>query len=502
MLAHLAIRLALVLVAADPAPLQFEVTFARSVLDQPFTGRVFVVVAKQPITGVHRQSWFKPEPFFAQDVRDLAPGTPLRFQPTAWLPHPLGKLPAGKYHVQAILDRDLGGQNALTAPGNLYSKPLTLDLDPAASGLIRLTVDQQVAPRKFEEKENVKLVDIPSELLSAFHGKPMRLRAGVVLPKSFASDPVRRYPVVYEIPGFGGDRLGALGAAARNATDVAGSEMIWVVLDPSCRLGHHVFADSENNGPCGQALVSELIPFIEKTYRGLGVPGGRLVTGHSSGGWSSLWLQVAYPDFFGGVWSTAPDPVDFRDFQMVDIYQPNNNLFFDAKKQPRPLARRGGKVALHYQPFSDMEVVFGRGGQLFSFEAVFSPRGPDGRPRPLWDRSTGAIDPVTALAWKKYDIRLILENNWSDPRSGTRESSETQASLASAPGTLASSATRRARSLQSRQVHPRRQTETGGHLRRFLRHGLLRFLKGLIGGAGDQVLEQLFVGQTVGTDGA
>ena len=154
-----------------------------------------------------------------------------------------------------------------------------------------------------------------------------------------------------------------------------------VVLDPACRLGHHVFADSANNGPCGQALVEELIPHIEKTYRALGTPKGRFVTGHSSGGWSSLWLQVTYPDFFGGVWSTAPDSVDFRDFQLVDVYEPKVNIFTDAKGQPRPLARKAGKVVLHTRQFSDMEVVFGRGGQLFSFEAVFGPRGPDGKPR-------------------------------------------------------------------------------------------------------------------------
>src|SRR5205807_5638704 len=132
--------------------------------------------------------------------------------------------------------------------------------------------------------------------------------AGVVLPTSFAENPPKRYAVIYEIPGFGGNHFMAHYAADRGATDVAGMEMLYVVLDPSCRLGHHVFADSENNGPCGKALVEELIPYIEKQYRAVGVAAARFVTGHSSGGWSSLWLQVAYPDFFGAVWSTSPDP--------------------------------------------------------------------------------------------------------------------------------------------------------------------------------------------------
>jgi S-formylglutathione hydrolase FrmB len=242
----------------------------------------------------------------------------------------------------------------------------------------------------------------------------MRLRAGEVLPKSYHDNPAKRYPVVYEIPGFGGTHALAAAALKRNATDLAGTEALHVVLDPSCRLGHHVFADSENNGPVGRALVTELIPHVENTYRALGQPGARLLTGHSSGGWSSLWLQVTYPDFFGGTWSTAPDPVDFRDFQQVNVYEPGVNLFFDGAGKPRPLGRRGGKVVLYYKPFSDMETVMGRGGQLGSFEAVFSPRGADGRPRQLWDRATGKVDAEVAKTWERYDIRLVLERNWKD----------------------------------------------------------------------------------------
>jgi S-formylglutathione hydrolase FrmB len=198
----------------------------------------------------------------------------------------------------------------------------------------------------------------------------------------------------------------------RNATDVAGMEMLYVVLNPDCRTGHHVFAASDNNGPCGEALVKELIPYIEAKYRALGTPAGRLLTGHSSGGWSSLWLQITYPDFFGSVWSTAPDPVDFRDFQRINIYKPGANMFVDEEDRPRPLARIKSKAVLFYKPFSDMEVVMGHGGVLQSFEAVFSPRGSDGRPRPLWDRTTGRIDPEVAKAWERYDIRLVLERNW------------------------------------------------------------------------------------------
>lgn len=398
--------------AAQPG-LSVALTFSPKVQPTPFSGRVFLVVSRKPLKDeAFRQLWYTPEPYFSLDVQNWKPGTPLAFTPRHEFPEPLARLPAGKYYVQALLDRDQGGQSALAAPGNGFSKPQTLEWTGKPQRL-ELVIDQVVPQRKFVEKERVKLVEIESKLLTAFHGKPMKLRAGVLLPNSFAAAPDKKYPVVYEIPGFGGDHHMVFSAEARNASDIAGVEALYVVLDPACRLGHHVFADSDNNGPVGRALVEELIPILEKSYRGVGRPEARLVTGHSSGGWSSLWLQVRYADVFGGVWSTAPDPIDFRDFQKVNIYAPGTNLFRDEKGELRPLSRKNARGQLQYKSFSDMEVVAGRGGQLFSFEAVFGPKGPDGQPVPLWDRTTGAIDPKVAQAWQRYDIRLVLERNWA-----------------------------------------------------------------------------------------
>jgi hypothetical protein len=218
-------------------------------------------------------------------------------------------------------------------------------------------------------------------------------------------------PTVYIIPGFGGDHHMAP-VFLRSGRFSYGADMIRVLLDPDCGTGHHVFADSATNGPRGRALVEELIPFIEKTFPVEPDASARLLNGHSSGGWSSLWLQVSYPDFFGGTWSTSPDPVDFRDFSAVNLYAPNQNLFHDGRGRPRPIARFGGVPMLFVEGFSHMEDVVGDGGQLHSFEAVFSPRGADGRPRKLWDRQTGAIDATVASAWEAYDIRLKLERNW------------------------------------------------------------------------------------------
>ena len=397
------------LLAADPRPLEFKLIFDKAALDTPFTGRVFVVIRSQPTPLEGAMSWFKPEPGLYKDVTNWKPGEPLTLDAAAVQYLKPYDLKPGKYHVRAVMDRDLGGASFAASPGNIFSKEVALDLDPKTTGTVELKLDQVKPSPEFKETDIVKLVDFESKLLSEFHGKPMRMRAGVVLPPSFGKEPERKYPVVYEITGFGGNHFFATGVAARKGWDVAGTEVIWVVLDANCRTGHHVFADSANNGPVGTALVKELIPHLEKTFHGNGV---RFTTGHSSGGWSSLWLQVAYPDTFAGCWSTAPDPVSFADFQMVNIYKKGVNIFTDDDGKPRPLARSNGKPMLYYQPFSDMEEFMGRGGQLQSFEAVFSPRGVDLKPMKLWDRKTGVIDPYVAKQWEKYDIRLVLERNW------------------------------------------------------------------------------------------
>jgi S-formylglutathione hydrolase FrmB len=395
--------------AADPMPLEFKLTYDKAAFEGPFTGRVFVLFRNQPTSIEGALNWFRPEPGLYKDVKDWKPGEPLTLDAAAVQYLKPFDLKPGKYHVRAIMDRDLGDISFAASAGNVFSKELAIELDSKATGTVELKLDQIQPAPAFKETENVKLVDIESKMLSEFHGKPMRMRAGVVLPPSFAKEPERKYPIVYEITGFGGNHFMAFGSAGRKAWDVAGTEVIWVVLDANCRLGHHVFADSANNGPVGTALVKELIPHLEKKYRGNGV---RFTTGHSSGGWSSLWLQVTYPDTFAGCWSTAPDPVTFQDFQLVNIYGKDTNIFTDDDGKPRPLARANGKPMLFYQPFSDMEEFMGRGGQLGSFEAVFSPRGVDLKPMKLWDRKTGEIDPFVAKQWEKYDIKLVLERNW------------------------------------------------------------------------------------------
>ena len=193
------------------------------------------------------------------------------------------------------------------------------------------------------------------------------------------------------------------------------TEFIRVCLTGQCKWGHHVYANSATNGPRGDALITEMIPLIDKKFRTIAKPTARFVGGHSSGGWSSLWLQVTYPEMFGGVWSTAPDPVDFRDWQCTNLYDAAGaSVFFDENQNKRPLARRGETPLLWYPDFCKMDDTLGRGGQLRSFEAVFSPRGDDGLPVKCWDRETGKVDPEIAEYWKRFDISLTLEKNWME----------------------------------------------------------------------------------------
>jgi hypothetical protein len=396
---------------ADRGPLEFEVTYPPELDRGPISARVYVMLGPGAGSGEPRRgpNWFRPQPFFAVEARDWKPGEPLRIGADAiGFPGPLATLPPGRYAAQAVVRLNPDTHRLGDGEGNAYGPVERLELDPEASGTVALVVDRLVPARPFPESDRVKLVEVPSPLLSAFHGRPIRQRAAVILPEG---DPDAERPALYIIPGFGGDHRMALDLV-KGRRSAFGKDLIRVVLDPDCGMGHHTFADSATNGPRGRALVEELIPHIERTFHAIPKPAARLLNGHSSGGWSSLWLQVTYPDTFGGTWSTSPDPVDFRDFQGIDLYAGGENMFRDRAGERRPIARRGGRPVLFYDDFSRMEDVIGDGGQLRSFEAVFSPLGPDGRPRRLWDRAGGAVDPEVARAWEAYDLRLVLERNW------------------------------------------------------------------------------------------
>lgn len=399
-------------VAAEPV---FRVTVDPSLRTEAYTGRIYVMLSREEGEPRLGTKWFGTEPFMSLDVENWAPGTVQEVQPGApgvlTYPRDWSGIDVAGYHAQAIARFNPYERHIGIGEGNGYGPVVTLS--SPAPRTIGLTIDQKVAPQAFEETPYVRLLHVRSELLSEFHGQEVYLQAAVTLPASYRANPERRYPTIYEIPGFGGTHHHALKVRQHTLEATTGVEFLRVLLDPSCPLGHHVFADSDNNGPVNRALREELIPVFDREFRSVAKPAARFLTGHSSGGWSSLWIQIMSPEEFGGVWSTAPDPVDLRDFQRIDIYRAGENMYVDPQGARRPLARIGGRVALWYDDFAWMEHVHGHGGQLHSFEAVFSERGLDGRPRLLFDRLTGEIDPSVAETWKRYDIRPLLENNWA-----------------------------------------------------------------------------------------
>jgi len=390
------------------------VTYDRSITDS-FTGRVYVMLSVsgrgEPRFG---PSWFNTAPFFAMDVRDWLPGTPLVFDDNDAVlayPGPPGTIPPATYSIQAVLRRSPDSPFIGRGEGTAYSDVITRALDGSADRRVELAINTLVEASPTPDTERVKIVRLRSELLSEFYGRDIVMEAAVSLPESYASGGSARYPALYVIPGFGGDHLQAVAWAARSSGPNA-DRIVKIGLNPLCATGHHAFADSAVNGPRGRALVEELIPHLQRTFRLVAAPSARFLTGGSSGGWSSLWLLVTHPDFFGGAWSLVPDPVDFRSFQSIDLYEHGVNMYRDAAGARRPIARFGGAVALWYDDFAAMETVIGEGGQLYSFDAVFSPRDRDGRPVPFFDRATGAVDPAVVEAWKRYDIRLVLEQRW------------------------------------------------------------------------------------------
>jgi hypothetical protein len=370
----------------------------------------------------------------AQEVGRLAPGQVVDID-TDHLAFPRGwsQLPPGDYYVQAVLDvnhdYNYGGRGA----GDLVSPVVKVQLPTAE--IPGLSLDRtlpardpwQLGRRATPElqaalpaaRAHARDIDFVSPALTAFWGRPIHMRGRVLLPPDYDAKAKATYPVVYYTQGFGGNNDRVIGSLVNVYAAMAKGEMppmIWVFLDESSPTGTHEFADSVNNGPWGRALTTELIPQLEKTYRMDAKPSGRFLQGHSSGGWATLWLQTRYPKIFGGTWSTSPDPSDFHDFTGVDLYVPHANVYRRPDGTPYPLVRDKGKVLATFQQFAQLERVFGPyGGQMASFEWVFSPRGKDGRPEPMFDRDTGDVDPAVVDYWRDhYDIAYRLQHHWPE----------------------------------------------------------------------------------------
>ena len=418
-----ALVLAFCSVVCSAGPLRFRVTLAPGAASAPVSGRLLVFMTDQAAPRERLSIGFVPGKVWvaAREIESIAPGQTLEFDPdVSAYPRPFSEARPANYQFMALLDRNhdyvLRGQRG----GDLYGpvvRRLSFDPRRAAPVALALTkVDDEREPGSRDR--DIRVVDYESALLTQFWGRPIRMRAAVVLPPSYEKEPQRRYPTVYIHHGFGGDYSQAYGDGPRmrrRMADGRAAEMVLVYMDGSFPTGDHEFADSVNNGPWGRALTEEFIPYLERTFRLVASPGARFLTGHSSGGWASLWLQVTYPDFFGGTWSTSPDPVDFRSFCGFNATPGSrDNVYRTAAGAPRNLVRSAGKDVASWEQFARQEEVLGdHGGQLASFEWVFSPRGEDGRPMRLFNRVTGVLDEDVLRAWQRYDIRLTLEREWN-----------------------------------------------------------------------------------------
>ena len=418
-------------VSAQPSSLRFEVRLDRALnrgswcerQHRPrrlLSGRLLVILGT-PGGGEPRLSIGQTgkivSPILGRDVDRLTPAAVALLDDQSAI-FPIGslrQLRPGMYAIQALLhtNRDL---NLANAPGDLYSPVTTARLDPKAGGTIKLELSQAVPPEALPaDQELVKYLKIPSQLLSDFHGRTMALRAGVILPRDFNRHPEQRYPVRVHIGGYGsrftdvGDMMSAESGFYRAWMADDAPRMILIHLDGAGPLGDPYQIDSANHGPYGAAVTRELIPLIEKKFRGVGAGHARVVDGGSTGGWVALALQVFYPDFFNGAWAFCPDSVDFRSFELVNIYD-DENAYVNRHGFDRPAAREvSGEVRYTMRHECQLENVLGlrdswalSGGQWGAWNATYGARGADGQPVPLWNPRTGVIDRKRRFAhWRQ-----------------------------------------------------------------------------------------------------
>jgi hypothetical protein len=440
--------LLLVLVAgaadAQDTATRFRVGFPAGVVDQPVTGRVYVMISRSAQPEPRLQVGRTGVPFFGHDVEGLAPGDwgiidgdELGFPVDA-----MASLPAGDYFVQGFVNRysefpradghtvwmhddQWEGQHWRTAPGNLYSDVQRVYLDPREGWDVELTASHVIPPVEVPPDTRwVKRFRFRSPMLSEFWGRPVYLGATVLLPRDYEAD-TTRYPVLYDQghfslrPPLGFREEGDL-YQAWTADDFP--RMLVVTFQhPTPYFDDSYAVNSVNVGPYGDAILQELIPEVEKRFRAIGQPWARWLSGGSTGGWESLALQIFHPDFFGGTWSYCPDPVTFTNVEGYDIYE-DDNAYERTRgwiTVPIPNSREtDGSIRTTSRQRNYYELVSGTRGrsgeQQDIWQAVYGPLGDDGYFRPVFDKRTGRIDHEVAEYWREnYDLLEYLKRNWS-----------------------------------------------------------------------------------------
>ena len=380
----------------------------------------------------------------------------------------LSEIPAGDYYVQVLLHKyetfklkngkvvklpmDRGeGQHWNLAPGNIYSKPIKIHFDPKNTEVVQLTIDQIIPPIiEPTDSKYIKHIKIQSKLLTEFWGRPMYLGAHILLPEGFDTHPNVKYPLaIYhghfpsDISGFSttppnpnlipdtSARFNITGYNKIQEEEAYQFYKQWTgpnfprVLAIEIQHATPYYDDSyavnsANMGPYGDAITYELIPEIEKQFRGIGQGWARFTYGGSTGGWEALAVQVFYPNEYNGAYAACPDPIDFNHYTTINIYKDENAYYAksDFKDLARPSHRNYlGHINSTIKETNQRELALGThsrsGDQYDVWEAVFSPMGEDGYPKRIFDKHSGTIDKSVAAYWKEnYDLAHIIKRDW------------------------------------------------------------------------------------------
>ncbi len=390
-------------------------------------GRIFVFLTQNSKIIPRLQLW--PNPYsrthvFARNISNFSSNKSLELiGKDNWTKTPdwkLNTIPEGTYYVQVVWDQDTK-ESRIDAPGNLFSSTQKIVVD--GDKKIAFNLDNVNQTRTIKEHPLSKLVDLKSDTLSKWWNKDVSLKASVLLPHNY--DKNKAYPIRYNIAGYGGrytriDRLVSDDDFMKWWDSEESPQIITIFLDGEGPFGDSYQMDSDNSGPYGYSLINELIPHIEKEFRGTDDAMTRFVDGCSTGGWVSLGLQLYYPDVFNGVFSYSPDAIDFENYQLINIYK-EKQAFTNEVGYPRPIMRdTNGEPLLSMKEFIAYENVFGSsdsylnsGGQFSAHTALYSPKGDNGLPKPMFDPYTGVIDSEVAKSWEKYDFKKYAEANWS-----------------------------------------------------------------------------------------
>ncbi|HEX4953872.1 MAG TPA: alpha/beta hydrolase-fold protein [Thermoanaerobaculia bacterium] len=454
--------------------LAFRVEIAPGLAAESLDGRLLVLIAKdeKPEPRFQVRSHFASAQVYGVNVAGWQPGSPWTVAdgPAYGFPiERLADLPAGEYFVQALLHRyvtvtpahghtiqvpwDRGeGQQWNRAPGNLFSKPVKLRVDPAKSPVLSLTLDGEIPPIEGpKDTKYVRHVRIQSNLLTAFWGRPVYLGAHVLVPWGFDEHVEARYPLMifhghfpadfggfreeppdpnlepdwserFQIKGYNRIQQQEAHDFYRQWTSPDFPRFLVIEIQHANPLYDDSYAvNSANLGPYGDAITHELIPAIERQFRGIGAGWARFLYGGSTGGWEALAAQVFYPDEYNGAFAACPDPIDFHAYTQVNLYE-HENAFYD--QGPFALIQRPshrnylGEIQSYVEWDNRMELALGTksrsGGQWDIWQAVYSPVGEDGYPKPIFDKRTGVIDRQVAAYWREhFDLVHILKRDWS-----------------------------------------------------------------------------------------